>query len=82
MLAKGASRGSISAHAEETPACSPESQRRRVHLRARGGDFLTRPLGDVEQGPSPRTRRRRGFGNHLVPQVGSISAHAEETTLD
>ena len=72
-------RGSISACAEETTRPPGSGANRRVDLRVRGGDERLAAQGQVNQGRSPRARRRHQRGDGSLGCHGSISACAEET---
>ena len=72
-------RGTTSAHAENTPLTFGERHLPRNYLRARGEYAVnpTQPPQTVEL--PPRTRRIQGAGGGVFAQVGTTSAHAENT---
>ena len=73
--------GSISACAEETKGTQRGNSPCQVDLRVRGGDDRSNHGWTIMEGRSPRARRRPGgrSGERYYP--GSISACAEETSL-
>ncbi len=72
-------RGSIPAHAGETPICWKPAKPNRVDPRSRGGDDTVCRATALRPGRSPLTRGRRADLKRHVTDQGSIPAHAGET---
>ena len=71
---------SIPAHAGETNRYRYRSRDDQVDPRSRGGDLFAKCPVMCIMGRSPLTRGRRSEGVTEAPRLGSIPAHAGETT--
>ena len=71
--------GTTSAHAENTNAMTRGINSMRNYLRARGEYFIPAGTAPTPQELPPRTRRIPGCPQTNHPNVGTTSAHAENT---
>ena len=81
LFARPIAYGTTSAHAENTPPQSPLSASKRNYLRARGEYFFRTHRREKNAELPPRTRRIRHHGWGGDENLGTTSAHAENTFL-